>query len=67
MNRYRQYQTLCSACGRLTTRSFAHKHDGHCALCVHGRDIPTREERIIDAGYEAYAREEGHYDTPDNY
>lgn len=23
---------------------------------------PTRNERIIDCGYEAYAREEGHYE-----
>lgn len=26
---------------------------------------PSRNERIIDHGYEAYAREEGHYDGPD--
>lgn len=25
------------------------------------RDFPTRSERILEAGYNAYAREEGHY------
>jgi hypothetical protein len=27
--------------------------------------VPTRNERILEHGYEAYAREEGHYDTGD--
>ncbi len=26
-----------------------------------------RNAMLIDAGYQAYAREEGHYDLPDNY
>jgi hypothetical protein len=30
-------------------------------------EYPTRQARIIDHGWDAYAREEGHYDIPDSY
>lgn len=45
--------------------------NGEC-LCEYWRkgyngeqEQPTRNERIIDSGWQAYAREEGHYDHGD--
>lgn len=62
-----KYLTRCR-CGGYTTRAYARQHDGQCKACEEGgaalteKDYSTREARVIDAGWEAYAREEGHYD-----
>lgn len=61
------YLTTCRCCGRTTSRQYAGKHDGLCKACAEpdnasGR-TPTRNERIVESGYDAYAREEGHYDA----
>lgn len=37
--------------------------DGYCRLCGAPGANVRREVMIIDHGYEAYAREEGHYDA----
>lgn len=69
---YKAYLTRCRACGRQTSKSYARQHDGQCKPCTegvsgaHSPSRPTREERILDCGYDAYAREEGHYDGGDN-
>jgi hypothetical protein len=61
------YITDC-ACGNKTSKAYARKNGGKCKSCVTGVDqsktdnTPTREQRILDHGYQAYAREEGHYD-----
>lgn len=64
MTQFAQYLTRCNSCGANTSKKYAREHEGCCKGCVAG--IPTRQERILDAGYTAYAREEGHYDIPDN-
>ena len=64
---YQQFQVYC-ACGAKTNKKYAREHGGKCKVCVTGVSIQeghtrdTRNERIIDHGYAAYAREEGHYD-----
>jgi hypothetical protein len=64
------YVTRCKQCPGLTSRKYARKHNGLCKACVTGEskqdNTPTREQRILEHGYQAYAREEGHYDTGDN-
>lgn len=63
----------CSECGRPTSKAYARAHAGKCKGCAEGvppqRQTPSDEEtraaRIIDSGYQAYAREEGHYDQGD--
>jgi len=62
----------CSQCGGKTTKQFARTHEGKCKQCSTGvvkKDKPAdssdRTARIIDSGYSAYAREEGHYDQGD--
>lgn len=61
------YQTKCGACGRTTTRAYARAHDRKCKSCATGKPAvqrgPSRSDRIIDQGWEGYAREEGHYDN----
>jgi hypothetical protein len=68
------YTVQCQTCERLTSRKYAREHAGQCKAChdpenfkprFTDNDTPTREQRIIDHGYQAYAREEGYYDTPD--
>lgn len=66
---YQHFQTWCG-CGAKTSRKYAREHGGRCKRCVTGvsaaeqreRRTPTRDERILEHGYAAYAREEGHYD-----
>ena len=69
-NKHQQYLTHCTECGANTSKKFAREHNGRCKACCNEpsayNDTPTRNERIIDNGYQAYAREEGHYDTGDN-
>ncbi len=63
-----KYLTTCADCGAFTSRKYARDHAGRCKSCAEpepARNVPTRNERIIDAGFDAYAREEGHYDLPD--
>ncbi len=64
MNRAAQYLTSCPTCGGRTTRK--HVRDfGTCKAC-RAPEAPAagdRTARIIDAGWGAYATEEGHYDT----
>lgn len=64
---YQHFQTRC-ACGAKTNRKYAREHGGRCKGCVTGVSAaeqassrPTRDERILEHGYAAYAREEGHY------
>jgi len=70
MPNYSVFLAACTQCGTKTTRQYARTHNGLCKQCVTGvekKDKPTdsRNARIIDSGYSAYAREEGHYDGPD--
>lgn len=67
--KFKKYTCPCKGCGNLTTVAYARRHDGHCKRCEDPdnwrRSTPERDLRaglIIDAGWEAYAREEGHYD-----
>jgi hypothetical protein len=67
-----KYLTRCG-CGRQTSRAYARKNGGKCKACVHPEQreqieasaAERRNATIIDYGYYAYAREEGHYDLPD--
>ena len=63
------YLTECSECGRTTSRAYAKKHQGRCRSCSEPEKLrhPIRNERMLESGWLAYAREEGHYDLPDNY
>lgn len=67
MTNYQRFTIPCVICGSGTNKAYARAHDGKCKACATGIEPPTREQRIIDSGYQAYAREEGHYDIPDNY
>jgi len=70
-----QYLVPCVDCGRSTSKKYARAHEGKCKACVtgipktkkRGESAEHRNARLIDSGYEAYAREEGYYDIPDNY
>jgi hypothetical protein len=62
---FKPYLVRC-ACGNLTNKQYMKTH-GACKRCstpldARDRDVPTREERILEHGYQAYAREEGHYE-----
>lgn len=62
----RQFLTSCRDCGSTTSKAYARQHEGLCKSCAEpGSRTPTRNERILEHGYQAYAREEGHYDHPD--
>jgi recombinational DNA repair protein (RecF pathway) len=65
------YLATCVSCGRTTSKQYASRHGGHCKRCASGetaeRTYEDRNAFILDHGYDAYAREEGHYDLPDNY
>jgi hypothetical protein len=56
------YQTFCRAWRMLTSKQYARKHDGQCKRCAEPEarqsQPPARNERILEHGYEAYAREE---------
>jgi hypothetical protein len=65
----KSYLTKCS-CGNTTSKTYARANGGRCKPCVTGQPRQPRETaehrqgRLIDSGYEAYAREEGYYDSP---
>jgi len=68
----RRFLIGCASCGAHTSRAYARTHEGKCKACFTGIPRQDREEtaehrnaRIIDSGWQAYAREEGHYDGPD--
>jgi hypothetical protein len=69
-HRYQQFLCACKQCGSSTSRKYAREHSGLCKRCAEpeakASDKPTRNERILESGYQAYAREEGHYDQGDN-
>lgn len=59
----------CKHCLRMTSRKYAREHNGLCKLCaepevalLERRPERTREQRILEHGWQAYAREEGHYE-----
>jgi hypothetical protein len=64
-----KYLTICK-CGRTTSRAYARAHNGDCKACAEHNMAPakapreedSRNARIIDSGWQAYAREEGHHD-----
>ncbi len=62
------YLTRCP-CGRNTSKTYARQNGGKCKACVTGvvpeSRASDRQGRIIDQGWDGYAREEGHYDLPD--
>jgi hypothetical protein len=63
-----KFLTRCRKCGGSTSLKYARGHEGQCKSCVTGKPVsrgPSRSERIVEHGYDAYAREEGHYDLPD--
>lgn len=61
--RYEKYHTSCVVCGRKTTKQHARENGGQCASCVEPQSsTPTREQRVLEVGYQAYAREESHFD-----
>ncbi len=66
-----QFLTRCD-CGNTTSKAYARTHGGKCKACVTGQPptettetAESRNARIIDSGWQAYAREEGHYDQGD--
>lgn len=68
MNDHSRFLTSCSSCKGTTSKTYAKKNGGRCKQCVTGEPPKpryaklTREQRIIEHGYQAYATEEGHYD-----
>jgi len=69
----KKFLAKCAACGATTSAKYARDNQGRCKTCVTGVPQPSRtretneerQGRIIDSGWAAYAREEGHYDTYD--
>ena len=69
------YLAHCRTCGRKTNKAYAKKHAGQCKACADPANYQPRPSsaaerdnaNLIDAGYQAYARERGDYDLPDNY
>lgn len=64
---FKQYLVKCSACGGNTSKKYAREHDGKCKTCSEPNAVPAtcygrNNESILDVGYQAYAREEGHYE-----
>lgn len=68
------YMTSCKACGLPTSKRYANAHEGKCKQCATGLPPVARKTkygdsernaRLIDSGWQAYAREEGHYDQGD--
>ena len=65
---YKKFLVGCTkSCGRSTSKKYAAAHGGACKACATGVNEPSdgvidsRQARIIDAGWRAYATEEGHY------
>ena len=62
-----RYTCKCNQCGQTTSTKYATANGGKCKSCATGVEqprntqVPTRNERILESGYAAYAREEGHY------
>lgn len=63
--------TTCRICGGCTSRKHARMNAGRCKTCTQnlsaliqarGPIYPSLPPAAIDSGWEAYAREEGHYD-----
>lgn len=65
MKNYKAFLTQCCECGRPTSKAYAAKHNGQCKACAEPEKQVSREALIIDSGWQAYAREEGHYDHGD--
>jgi len=65
------FLTNCVGCRMKTSKKYANAHNGLCKRCAEPEECmarpytPTREQRILEHGYQNYAREEGHYDGPD--
>lgn len=73
-----QFLATCKGCNANTSRKYAREHGGLCKRCVtsetqatagqvlglapYPEKQPTREARILESGYAAYAREEGHHE-----
>lgn len=64
------YLTKCTVCRNTTSVKYARDHSGKCKACATATEAgpvvivsrgtrPTRNERILEHGYQAYAREEG--------
>lgn len=70
---YQIYLVKCVCCGANTSKKYAKAHEGKCKACATGvvqvrrkeESAEARNARLIDNGYQAYAREEGYYDGPD--
>lgn len=67
MKQLEPYLTNCTSCNGVTSRKYAKEHGGHCKSCADPDTTsrsshPTRNERLLESGFEAYAREEGYYD-----
>ena len=65
-----RYLLECRLCRSVTSKAYARAHDGLCKHCadpsaVRSSDTPTRNERILECGYQAYAREEDYYGYSD--
>lgn len=61
----KSFVVKCRVCGRPTSKTYARVHGGKCKSCETGEPRPesydSRNARILEHGYDAYAREEGHY------
>jgi hypothetical protein len=57
------YLATCRCCGRATSKRYANSHGGQCKRCASFDPGSTREQRVLEHGWQAYAREEGHYDN----
>jgi hypothetical protein len=61
-----QYLTSCRTCGGKTNKKYAREHAGECKRCAEPESVSTvygrNNARVLEAGYSAYAREEGHYE-----
>ena len=72
MSKTNKFLVLCNRCSGNTSFNYAKKHQGLCKSCAEPKTVrdrddntPTREQRILEHGSQAYAREEGHYDQGD--
>lgn len=63
-----KFTCKCNQCGGTTSIKYARANGGKCKPCVTGvarkeptSRGPTRNERMLESGYQNYAREEGYY------
>lgn len=64
------FLTNCDFCFGTTTKLYKREHGGQCKRCAEpgavevkvSDDTPTRNQRLLESGYQAYAREEGYFD-----